>query len=248
MGEKHLILVTMAARGLILGTGRWIILVLLLLCLPLVSAHAHAIGDTDAAFVAATHGPVPFPFIYLGAKHMVTGYDHILFLVGVVFFLRRLRDVVLYVSLFSLGHSITLIAGVLLHTGAEPHLVDAVIGLSVIYKAIDNLDGFGILLGKRPDARLATAAFGLCHGLGLATKLEQLRLRPEGLFVNLLSFNLGVELGQILALALVVGAIAAWRRLPGFARQARIANVLLLTAGVVLAGEQLAAWLLAGKG
>lgn len=176
---------------------------------------------------------------------MITGYDHVLFLVGVVFFLFRVRDVVLYVSLFSLGHSITLVAGVLLHTGVSPYLVDAVIGLSVVYKAFDNLDGFNRLLNWRPDPRIAIFAFGLCHGLGLATKLEQLNLRPKGLLANLLSFNAGVELGQILVLALILLLIAVWRRSRTFSTQAVIANLLLLTAGLVLTGEQLAAFLVA---
>jgi hypothetical protein len=200
---------------------------------------AHAIGGRDAAFVAATKGPAPGPFLYLGAKHMVTGYDHLLFLAGVVFFLRRFRDVVLYVSLFSLGHSITLLSGALLGFGLNSYLVDAVIGLSVAYKAFDNLGGFERVAGRRPDPRLMVLLFGLVHGLGLATKLEALRLNRNGLVVNLVSFNVGVEIGQIIALCLVVALLAILRRTRLFTQAAVALNWAIMTAGFVLIGFQL---------
>jgi hypothetical protein len=210
------------------------------------AALAHNIGGTDAAFVAATRGPDPIPFMYLGAKHMVTGYDHLLFLVGVIFFLFRLRQIALYVSLFSLGHSLTLLAGVFFDIQADPHLVDAVIGLSVAYKAFDNLGGFKTLFGVQPDTRAAVLGFGLIHGFGLATKLQALDLNPEGLLVNLVSFNVGVEIGQILALSLILVAMTLWRRTALFERTAAGANVLLMLAGVVLAGQQLAGFIFGG--
>jgi hypothetical protein len=208
-------------------------------------AFAHAIGGKDAAFVAATTGPDPFPFLYLGAKHMVTGYDHLLFLAGVVFFLYRLRDVLLYVSLFSLGHSTTLLLGVLFNWQVSSHLVDAVIGLSVCYKAFENLGGFR-RLGFEPDTRIAVGAFGLVHGLGLATKLQALHLKPNGLIANLVSFNIGVELGQIIALSVILGLITLWRLSPTFNRFALAANALILLAGVVLTGEQIAGYFFSG--
>lgn len=210
------------------------------------AALAHNIGGADAAFVAATRGPDPVPFIYLGAKHMVTGYDHLLFLVGVIFFLFRLRQVALYVSLFSLGHSITLLAGVAFDIQADPHLVDAVIGLSVAYKAFENLGGFRTVFGVQPDPRLAVLGFGLIHGFGLATKLQALHLNPEGLLVNLMAFNLGVEVGQLLALSLILVAMTLWRRSRHFDRTATGANVLLMLAGFVLAGHQAAGYLFDG--
>lgn len=210
------------------------------------AALAHNIGGTDAAFVAATRGPDPIPFIYLGAKHMVTGYDHLLFLVGVIFFLFRLRQIALYVSLFSLGHSITLLAGVFFNIKADPHLVDAVIGLSVAYKAFENLGGFRTLFGAQPDTRAAVLGFGLIHGFGLATKLQALNLNPDGLLANLVSFNVGVEIGQVLALSLILGAMTLWRRTRSFEPAAQGANVLLLLAGFVLAGQQLAGFFLGG--
>src|SRR5690606_24673785 len=120
----------------------------------------------------------------LGAKHMVTGYDHLLFLVGVIFFLHRLRDVALYVTMFSLGHSVTLLSGVLGQIHVSPHLVDAVIGLSVVYKALDNLGGFRTLFGAAPNPKLAVLGFGLVHGFGLATKLQDIQLSADGLVPN----------------------------------------------------------------
>jgi hypothetical protein len=210
------------------------------------AAVAHNIGGTDGAFVAATRGPDPIPFLYLGAKHMVTGYDHLLFLVGVIFFLFRLRQIALYVSLFSLGHSITLLAGVFFDIQADPHLVDAVIGLSVVYKAFENLGGFKTLFGVQPDTRLAVFGFGLIHGFGLATKLQALNLNPEGLLINLVSFNVGVEIGQIIALSLILIVMTLWRRTPAFERTAAGANVLLMLAGFVLAGQQVAGYIFGG--
>ena len=184
--------------------------------------------------------------MYLGAKHMVTGYDHLAFLVGVIFFLFRLRQIALYVSLFSLGHSITLLAGVYFQWNVDPHLVDAVIGLSVAYKAIENLGGFRTLFGGQIDPRLAVFGFGLVHGLGLATKLQALKLNPDGLLANLVSFNVGVEIGQLLALSLILVIMTLWRRTRAFEPTAQAANVLLLLAGFVLAGHQVAGYVFGG--
>jgi len=208
-------------------------------------AFAHAIGGTDAAFVAATNGPDPFPFMYLGAKHMVTGYDHLAYLAGVVFFLYRLKDVLIYVSLFSLGHSTTLLLGVLLKVDVSPYLVDAVIGFSVCYKAFENLGGFRKLKFVI-EPHWAVLAFGLVHGLGLATKLQDLKLNPNGLVVNLVSFNVGVEIGQLIALSVILGAITLWRLTKSFGRFATAANALLFLAGVILAGQQIAGYFITG--
>lgn len=180
--------------------------------------------------------------MYLGAKHMVTGYDHLLFLLGVIFFLRRFRDVVLYISLFSLGHSITLLTGVLLGFGLNSYLVDALIGLSVAYKAFDNLGGFERTIGVRTDPRPVVFGFGLVHGLGLASKLEQLHLNRDGLVPNLLAFNIGVELGQVIALSILLGLIVAVRRLQAFGLIAVGANWAIMTAGFVLIGYQLSGY------
>ena len=198
----------------------------------------HGVADRDEAFLAQNEGLAVVPYAYLGAKHMVTGYDHLLFLAGVIFFLYRIRDVALYVTLFALGHSSTLLLGVLGGIHANPFLVDAVVGLSVAYKALDNLGGFRAL-GLRIDPRLAVLGFGLVHGFGLATKLQSVTLSEAGLVGNMLSFNAGVELGQFAALALILAAFQAWRASGRFLRHAFLFNCLLLTAGWVLFGYQL---------
>ena len=201
-------------------------------------AHAHDVAEGDKAYVASVDGPAVFGFLYLGAKHMVTGYDHIFFLIGVVFFLHRLRDVVIYVSMFTLGHSLTLMGGVLLGTGANSYIVDAIIGLSVVYKGVENIGGFA-KLGLAINTRLIVFIFGLFHGLGLATKLEDLGVSENGLLTNLVSFNLGVEIGQVLVLAVVVTLLNMWRNTPSFARGAFSANIALILAGLILTAYQI---------
>ena len=209
------------------------------LCLIAPAAFAHAIGGSDAEFVRNTVGADPFPFLYLGAKHMVTGYDHLLFLFGVIFFLYRMKEVGLYVTLFAVGHSLTLLIGVLGGLHVNAHLVDAIIGLSVVYKALDNLGAFQRLFGRSPDNRVAVLIFGLFHGFGLATKLQDVQLSRDGLLVNMLAFNLGVELGQLLALTGILLLMGFWRRWPAFARHALDANAALMCAGFILVGYQL---------
>jgi hypothetical protein len=231
---------------------RWVLLAVTVLGLLVLqgefgSVFAHGIGGKDASFVAATKGPDIFPFMYLGAKHMVTGYDHLLFLLGVIFFLYRMRDVVLYVTLFSIGHSITLLAGVLLKIDVNAYLVDAVIGLSVVYKAFDNLGGFKSVFGVQPNNRIAVASFGLIHGFGLATKLQALRLNSNGLVPNMIGFNIGVEIGQLIALAVMLAIILQWRRTASFERSAVAANALILAAGFMLMEYQLAGYFVGGK-
>lgn len=203
-------------------------------------ARAHGIDDTDAEFVSKTSGAQIIPFLYLGAKHMVTGYDHLLFIFGVIFFLYRLSHVAIYVTMFSIGHSITLLAGVLGGFHISPYLIDAIIGLSVVYKGFDNLNGFKTLLSIEFNQKLAVLIFGLFHGFGLATKLQELNPSKDGLFANMISFNVGVELGQLLALSFMLGLIMLWRRSPSFTRHAVLANAAIMTAGLVLIGYQLA--------
>ena len=193
--------------------------------------------------MAASHGPQIVPFLYLGAKHMVTGYDHLLFILGVIFFVYRMTHVALYVTMFSIGHSITLLTGVLTGVQVNPFLIDAIIGLSVAYKAFDNLGGFQTLLGVQPDTRLAVLIFGLFHGFGLATKLQTLHPSKDGLVINMVSFNVGVEIGQLIALTVMLGVILWWRRSSSFARHAVLANALILFAGFLLMDYQLAGFL-----
>ena len=205
---------------------------------------AHGVSDRDAAFVQSIAGAAPGPFLYLGAKHMVTGYDHLLFLVGVIFFLYRLKDIVKYVTLFTVGHSITLLAGVLGNIRADAYIIDAIIGLSVIYKAFENMGGFERMLGFRPNTGTAVMVFGLFHGFGLATKLQELTLPQNGLVANIVSFNIGVEIGQVLALTAVLIAISYWRTRPAFLRHSFVANSALMTGGFMLMGYQLVGYVL----
>ncbi len=214
-------------------------LILLLLVFPAAEALAHGVADGDKAFIEQNSGARIFPFIYLGAKHMVTGYDHLLFLFGVIFFLYRLKDISVYVTLFAIGHSVTLLYGVLSGTHVNPHLVDAIIGLSVVYKAFDNLGGFRRLLGYQPNTKAAVLIFGFFHGFGLATKLQEFTFSQDGLIANIIAFNIGVELGQLLALSAILLAVGLWRHSSRYLQQAVIANTLLMSAGLMLMGYQL---------
>ena len=214
---------------------------MVLIMLPAL-AGAHNVSKSDAKFVQANQGAAVGPYLYLGAKHMVTGYDHLMFLVGVIFFLYKLKDVFLYVSLFTLGHSITLLGGVLGGIHANPYLIDAVIGFSVVYKAFDNMDGFKRFFRFQPNTRLAVLIFGLFHGFGLATKLQEFTLATDGLVANIVSFNVGVEIGQALALTAVLIGLSYWRTRSGFLRHALLTNTALMTGGFILVGYQLAGY------
>jgi len=213
-------------------------------CLALVLASgltaAHGVADSDAAFLERQSGLALAAFTYLGAKHMVTGYDHLLYLLAVIFFLYRLRDVALYVTMFAVGHSVTLLAGVLSGIDVNPFFVDGIIGLSIVYKAFENLGGFQRVFGITPNQKIAVFGFGLIHGFGLATKLQELALSEEGLIGNMLAFNVGVELGQLLALSLLVLLVVTLRSSKHFARYANVFNVLLMFAGFTLAAQQFA--------
>src|SRR6267143_2035999 len=216
-----------------------IVTLLAILMLSPTIASAHNVSKRDATFVQANNGSAVAPFLYLGAKHMVTGYDHLLFLVGVIFFLYRLKDIVTYVSLFTIGHSITLLGGMLGGIRANSYLIDAIIGFSVVYKAFDNMDGFKRFLGFQPNTRLAVLIFGLFHGFGLATKLQEFTLAQKGLVTNIVSFNVGVEIGQVLALTAVLIGLTYWRTRGGFLQHAFATNTALMTGGFILIGYEL---------
>ena len=206
---------------------------------------AHGVSGKDAVFLQGIQGRAIGPLMYLGAKHMVTGYDHLLFLVGVIFFLYRLKDVVQYVSLFTIGHSVTLLGGVLGGVRANPYLIDAIIGFSVVYKAFENMDGFRRFFGHQPDTRLAVLVFGFFHGFGLATKLQDFALSQNGLVANILSFNVGVEIGQGLALTAVLIGLSYWRTRSGFLHHAFATNAVVMGCGFLLVGYQLSGYFLA---
>jgi len=214
-------------------------------CACSVGLEAHGVSGKDAVYLQGLQGQAIGPLMYLGAKHMVTGYDHLLFLVGVIFFLYRLKDVLLYVSLFTLGHSVTLLAGVLGGIHANPYIIDAVIGFSVVYKAFENMDGFKRFFNSQPNTRLAVLVFGFFHGFGLATKLQEFALSPNGLVANIISFNVGVEIGQGLALTGILIALSYWRTRAGFLRHAFATNAAVMAGGFLLIGYQLSGYFLA---
>ena len=207
------------------------------------AAFAHDVTPGDAGYIQEIFGVHIIPFIYLGAKHMVTGYDHILFLLGVVFFLYHAKDIVIYVSLFAVGHSVTMLLGVWFGWGINPYIIDAIIGLSVVYKALDNLGAYQKWFGFQPNTKAATLIFGLFHGTGLASKVLEYQIAEDGLLVNLIAFNVGVELGQILALCVILIVMGYWRRSPNFMRQATVANTIMIFLGVLLTYQQVAGYI-----
>lgn len=200
---------------------------------------AHGVASGDQGYIQEISGINIVPYIYLGAKHMVTGYDHLLFLFGVIFFLYRLKDIGIYVSLFAIGHSATLLIGVFSEIAVNAYLIDAIIGLSVAYKALDNLGAFKQWFGVQPNTKAMTLVFGLFHGFGLATKILEFDIPKTGLFQNLISFNIGVEIGQLMALGMILIAMSWWRKHGKFIQHAYTANIMLMTAGFILTGYQL---------
>lgn len=220
---------------------KWLSVCLILFSYALVSlpAFAHGVDDATKQFLQANQGAAFIPFLYIGAKHMVTGYDHVLFLVGVLFFLFRPKDILIYVSFFTLGHSATLILGVWNDLQVNAYLIDAIIGLSIVYKGFDNLGGFKQLLGFEPNTKAAVLIFGLFHGFGLATKLQEFEFGREGLLQNLIAFNVGVELGQFFALAFVLIALSVWRRHSSYMKFSTVSNTCLMCAGLMLTMFQL---------
>jgi len=202
-------------------------------------AIAHGVTAGDKGFIQETSGVLTVPFIYLGAKHMVTGYDHLLFLIGVIFFLYRFKDVAIYVSLFAAGHTITLLLGTLMEISVSAFLIDAIIGLSIVYKALDNMGAYQRWFGFQPDTRAATMIFGLFHGFGLATRVLDYSMSSDGLVLNLIAFNIGVELGQLIALSVILIGMSFWRHSGSFMRHAYTTQVLLMTTGFLLFGYQI---------
>ncbi len=201
--------------------------------------NAHGVTEGDKGFIQESSGTMIVSFIYLGAKHMVTGYDHLLFLFGVIFFLYRLKDISIYVTLFAVGHSVTLLSSVLLNISINAYLIDAIIGFSIVYKALDNMGAYKRWFGFQPSTKIATNIFGLIHGFGLATKILEYNMSSDGLIPNLIAFNVGVELGQIMGLIIIFIGISYWRRFGNFIQQAYKANVALMVSGFIFVGYQL---------
>ncbi|OYX41250.1 MAG: hypothetical protein B7Z02_16130 [Rhodobacterales bacterium 32-67-9] len=216
-----------------------ILLVLGLFLTAAAPALAHGVTLGDKGYIQEVTGVKIIPFLYLGAKHMVTGYDHLLFLFGVIFFLYGMKQIGTYVTLFAIGHSTTMLAGVWFNFGINSYVIDAIIGFSVVYKALDNLGAFRAWFGVQPNTKVATLIFGFLHGFGLSSKILDYGISADGLLPNLLAFNVGVEIGQLLALAAILLVMTRWRASPSFGRQAYAANVLMMTAGFALMGYQL---------
>jgi hypothetical protein len=208
--------------------------VLLFLFAMLSTSQLFAHGISAADKVAMLSGGY-LEYIRLGAVHMVTGYDHLLFLLGVIFFLTKFKDIFKFITAFTIGHSITLIFATIFNISANYFLVDAVIALSVCYKGFENIDGFKKYLKiKSPNLVFIVFLFGLIHGFGLSTRLQQLPLGEHGLIMRILSFNVGVEIGQIVALLGMVILISSWRKTQSFAKFSTFANGGLIVAGFLL--------------
>ena len=221
------------------------ILITLIICVLVITPlYAHGVDSSTKQFLLNNNGVALIPFMYIGAKHMITGYDHLLFLVGVIFLLYKSKDVIIYVSLFTLGHSITLLFGAFNDIQVNPYIIDAIIGFSIIYKGFDNLGGFKKLFGIQPNTKIAVLIFGLFHGFGLATKLQEFELNSEGLLQNLLAFNLGVELGQIIALSIVLILLSFWRKFDSYLKLSGLTNTILMGAGMILVMYQLTGYYL----
>ena len=198
---------------------------------------AHGIDESDQHTLS--HGSL-FDYIWVGAKHMLTGYDHLLFLAGVIFYLKGFKDILKFITVFTIGHSITLIFATYLGITANEHLVDAVIALSVIYKGFENLDGFKkIFKVTSPNLLMMVGVFGLIHGFGLSTRLQAFEIGSENVLGKILSFNIGVELGQILALIPIVFIISNWKKYKSYKAFYKIANWFLIIVGVALMAYQI---------
>ena len=174
-------------------------------------------------------------YIYVGAKHMLTGYDHLLFLVGVIFYLNNFKDILRFITVFTIGHSITLLSATYMGITANEHLVDAVIALSVLYKGFENLGGFQrVFKIGSPNLLLMVFLFGLIHGFGLSTRLQSFDIGAEQFFAKILCFNIGVELGQVLALIPIIFVISRWRGQSTYTTFYRAINYFLVVAGLAL--------------
>jgi len=201
-----------------------------LCCFPILLA-AHGVSDADQEILS--NGGL-LAYILVGAKHMVTGYDHLLFLAGVIFFLKDFKDIVRFITVFTVGHSITLTGATYLGIRADEHLIDAVIALSVLYKGFENMGGFEKLKVKSPNLLLMVFLFGLIHGFGLSTRLQSFDIGSGQFLAKILCFNVGVELGQIAALIPIVFIITRWRKHKSYDAFYKAVNTYLIIAGVGL--------------
>ncbi|WP_414728812.1 HupE/UreJ family protein [Zhongshania aliphaticivorans] len=213
------------------------LIAILVAMLSSVSVLAHGMSEADKQ--RAIEAGLP-DYVLLGAGHMLTGYDHLLFLFGVVFFLSRFSDIVKFITAFTVGHSITLVFATLYFVQANYFLIDAVIALTVCYKGFENLDGFKRYFGVgSPNLMYMVFGFGLIHGFGLSTRLQQLPMGEGSIVMKILAFNVGVELGQIAALTVMLALLVGWRKTASFKRFSVMANTLLIIIGGMLFLHQL---------
>jgi hypothetical protein len=194
-------------------------------------AHAHGMSDVEIQTILEGGN---IQYLKIGAIHMLTGYDHLLFVFGIVFFLTTFMDVIKYITAFTIGHSITLITATVMEVTVNYFLIDAVIALSVCYIGYENIGGFRKYFEKLPNLITSVFIFGLIHGLGLSTRLQQLPLGEEGIVLRILYFNLGIELGQIAALFLMVALLFKWRHTKSFLQIRNVLNNGLIYAGAFL--------------
>lgn len=214
-----------------MGRSKLNLLLFLFVLLPFF-VFAHGVSESDQEILS--NGGL-LSYILVGAKHMVTGYDHLLFLTGVIFYLSNFKDIVRFITIFTIGHSITLISATYLGIKADEHLIDAVIALSVLYKGVENLDGFKKVFGeKMPNLLLMVFIFGLIHGFGLPTRLQSFDLGEGQFLAKIVSFNIGVELGQIAALIPIVFIISKWKAFKSYKVFYKVVNWFLVAAGIGL--------------
>jgi len=206
-------------------------LIIILFCCPIVLA-AHGVSASDQEVL--NNGGL-LSYIFVGAKHMITGYDHLLFLTGVIFYLNNFKDILKFITVFTIGHSITLIGATYLGIKADEHLIDAVIALSVLYKGFENLGGFKKIFNiESPNLLLMVFIFGLIHGFGLSTRLQSFEMGTTQFLSKIVSFNIGVELGQVLALIPIVFVISKWKVWKSYQLFHKVVNWFLILAGVLL--------------
>lgn len=206
---------------------------LFMVSLVFLATHAFAHGMSEAEKHSILQGG-NLQYLKIGATHMLTGYDHLLFVFGIVFFLTSIIDVIKYITAFTLGHSITLITATLIGVTSNYYLINAMIALSVCYIGYENMGGFKKVFNKGLNMIWAIFIFGLIHGMALSNQLQQLPLGEEGIIWRILSFNLGIELGQIAALFVMVAILFKWRRKPSFHKISNASNNVLIYVGAFL--------------
>lgn len=218
-----------------LKLSQWLLAIVTMLLVS--QAFAHGMSEAEKQLIVDGGN---LRYLWIGATHMLSGYDHLLFVFGIIFFLTRFKDIVKYITAFTLGHSATLIYATFMGLQINYFLIDAVIGLSVAYIAFANLDGFKKYWNvKAPNLLYMIVGLGLIHGLGLSTRLQQLPLSEDQLLLNIISFNVGIELGQVLALTVMLVILAGWRKSESFTQFSRVSNMFLIIAGFYLAMMQM---------